>query len=145
MAKVTQTSSRKSDHIRINLEEDVSSGLTTGLERFRFLHQALPELDLEDVDLSVKLFKRTLKAPLLISSMTGGTEQAGKINLTLAEAAQVTGIAMGLGSQRVALEKSRIVFNLSSTPCCSRCFTFCQYRCNPIELRIWCPGVFESR
>ena len=104
MPKVTQTSSRKADHIRINLDEDVRSGLTSGLERYHFTHQALPELNLEEVDLSLQVFKRSLKAPLLISSMTGGTEQAGKINRTLAEAAQETGIAMGLGSQRAAIE-----------------------------------------
>jgi len=104
MPKVTQTSSRKADHIRINLDEDVRSGLTSGLERYHFTHQALPELNLEEVDLSLHIFERSLKAPLLISSMTGGTEQAGKINRTLAEAAQETGIAMGLGSQRAAIE-----------------------------------------
>ena len=104
MPKVTQTSSRKADHIRINLDEDVKSGLTSGLERYHFTHQALPELNLEEVDLSLQVFERSLRAPLLISSMTGGTEQAGKINRRLAEAAQETGIAMGLGSQRAAIE-----------------------------------------
>jgi isopentenyl-diphosphate delta-isomerase len=101
-------SSRKSDHIRINLEKDVQSGLTTGLERYRFIHMALPELDLEAVDLSQTLFGRHLRAPILISSMTGGTEEAGAINRTLAEAAQVTGIAMGLGSQRAAIEHEEL-------------------------------------
>jgi len=104
MAKVTQTGSRKSDHIRINLEEDVRSGLTTGLERFRFIHQALPEIDLEAVDLSTRVFGRQLQTPLLISSMTGGTKEAGDINRRLAAAAQEMGVAMGLGSQRAALE-----------------------------------------
>lgn len=96
---------RKSDHIRINLEEDVNfRQLTTGLEHYHFLHQALPEIDLADIDTSVSFLGKTLKAPLLISSMTGGTEQARQINLTLAEAAEQCGIAMGLGSQRAALE-----------------------------------------
>ena len=104
MPKVTQTGSRKTDHIRINLEEDVRSGLTTGLERFRFTHQALPELDLEAIDLSTKIFGRKLQAPILISSMTGGTKEAKEINLNLAEAAQEMGVAMGLGSQRAAIE-----------------------------------------
>jgi isopentenyl-diphosphate delta-isomerase len=104
MPKVTPISSRKSDHIRINLEEDVRSGLTTGLERYRFTHQALPELDLEAVDLSLRLFGRSLRAPVLISSMTGGTPEAAAINRILAAAAQETGIAMGLGSQRAAIE-----------------------------------------
>ena len=104
MPKVTQTSSRKADHIRINLDENVKSGLTSGLERYRFTHQALPELNFEDIDLGLRLFERQLNAPILISSMTGGTAQAGEINRTLAQAAQETGIAMGLGSQRAAIE-----------------------------------------
>ena len=58
MPKVTQTSSRKADHIRINLEEDVRSGLTTGLERLHFNHQALPELNLDEVNLEQDLFGR---------------------------------------------------------------------------------------
>lgn len=113
MKKVTQTSDRKSDHIRINLEEDVQSGLTTGLERFRFIHQALPELDLSEVDITQSLFGRQVKAPILISSMTGGTDAARAINQTLAEAAQLTGVAMGVGSQRVALEQPEAVDSFS--------------------------------
>jgi isopentenyl-diphosphate delta-isomerase len=100
-----QLSQRKADHIRINLEEDVSfPNLTTGFELFRFVHQALPELDLDAIDMGITVFGKQLQAPLLISSMTGGTEEGAIINLQLAEAAQATGIAMGLGSQRVALE-----------------------------------------
>ncbi len=103
-----QTTSRKADHIRINLEEDVKSALTTGLEKYRFVHEALPEIDLQDIDLSVKLFGKTLRTPILISSMTGGTDRAGAINLALAEAAQYTGVAMGVGSQRAALERPEL-------------------------------------
>ncbi len=105
MAEVTGTAARKADHIRINLEEDVRSGLTTGLERYHFVHQAVPELDLAAVDTSTTWFGRALRAPLLISSMTGGTEQARQINRTLAQAAQAAGIGMGLGSQRAAIEQ----------------------------------------
>ncbi len=97
-------SNRKSDHIRINLEEDVQSSLTTGLEKYRFVHQALPEMNLHQVDLSQTLFGRLVRAPILISSMTGGTDEAARINHTLAEAAQEAGVAMGVGSQRAALE-----------------------------------------
>lgn len=104
MPKVTQTSERKADHIRINLEEDVRSGLTTGLETYFFLHEALPDINLPDIDLRVSLFGKTLNAPILISSMTGGTEEAARINRALAQAAQAKGIAMGVGSQRAALE-----------------------------------------
>jgi len=111
MGKVTpnvSTSARKADHIRINLEEDVRSGLTTGLERYHFIHQALPELDLAAVDTRVQWFGKTLAAPFLISSMTGGTEAAREINRTLAAAAQSAGIAMGLGSQRAAIENPEL-------------------------------------
>ncbi|MGH2523361.1 MAG: type 2 isopentenyl-diphosphate Delta-isomerase, partial [Anaerolineales bacterium] len=111
MSEVTSapaTATRKADHIRINLEEDVRSGLTTGLERYRFIHQALPELDLASIDASGPLFGKTLRAPLLISSMTGGTDRAHAINRTLAAAAQSAGIAMGLGSQRAAIENPEL-------------------------------------
>jgi isopentenyl-diphosphate delta-isomerase len=102
MSKVT--AARKADHIRVNLEEDVASGLTTGLETLRFEHNALPELDLSEVDPGTELFGRKLEAPLLISSMTGGTPRAAEINRNLAVAAQSTRIVMGLGSQRAAIE-----------------------------------------
>jgi isopentenyl-diphosphate delta-isomerase len=105
MSKVTRTTKRKDDHLRINIEEDVESGISTGLERLRFRHTALPELALEDVDCRTTFLKKELSFPLLISSMTGGTEEAERINKILAEAAQVHRIAMGVGSQRVAIEQ----------------------------------------
>jgi isopentenyl-diphosphate delta-isomerase len=102
MSKVTME--RKADHIRVNLEEDVDSGLFAGFEHLHFEHSALPEIDLDDIDLSQDFLGKTLAAPLLISSMTGGTAQASEINRNLAIAVQQAGIAMGLGSQRVAIE-----------------------------------------
>ncbi len=104
MKKDTQLPERKKDHIRINLEKDVSSALTTRLERYHFIHQALPEMALEDVNLSQTLFGKHQPVPVLVSSMTGGTAEAARINRTLAEAAQEVGLAMGVGSQRAALE-----------------------------------------
>ncbi len=96
---------RKADHIRINLEEDVAfPTLTTGLERFHFTHQALPELNLQEIDTHVELFGKRLTAPILVSSMTGGTADAARINQNLAEAAEHQGLAMGVGSQRAGLE-----------------------------------------
>ena len=104
-----QTQSRKADHIRICLEEDVQFQQTTnGLERYRFTHCCLPELDRNDIDISTTFLGKHLLAPLLISSMTGGTEQAGIINQRLAEVAQHYKIAMGVGSQRVAVEKPQV-------------------------------------
>lgn len=103
---------RKAEHIRINLEENVDfPHLTTGLERYRFLHQALPELDLHDIDSTVNLFGKRLSAPILISSMTGGTDIAHRINRHLAEAAQTHKIAMGLGSQRAAVVDSSLAYS----------------------------------
>jgi isopentenyl-diphosphate delta-isomerase len=76
----------------------------------------LPEINLANVDTSVSLFGKKLKAPLLISSMTGGTEQAQLINRTLAEAAEISGIAMGLGSQRAALEDTDLEVTFQVRP-----------------------------
>jgi isopentenyl-diphosphate Delta-isomerase len=104
MPKVAPIAQRKADHIKINLEKDVRSALTTGLEKYHFIHEALPELDLARIDTSLSLFTRRLAAPILISSMTGGTVDAETINLRLAEAAQEMKIAMGVGSQRVAIQ-----------------------------------------
>jgi isopentenyl-diphosphate delta-isomerase len=104
MPKVAPIDQRKADHIKINLEQDVRSALTTGLENYHFIHEALPELDLNRIDTTLSLFGKQLAAPILISSMTGGTEEAGEINQRLAEAAQEVGVAMGVGSQRAALE-----------------------------------------
>jgi isopentenyl-diphosphate delta-isomerase len=108
MPKVTEPDRierRKDDHIRINLEEDVRfPRLTTGLERVRFMHQAVPELNLARVSTQTSFLGKPLNSPLLISSMTGGTERAQNINRVLAEAAQEARIALGLGSMRAAIE-----------------------------------------
>ena len=106
MSKVAPIDQRKADHIKINLEKDVRSALTTGLEKYHFVHEALPELDLKEIDTSLSLFGKQLSAPILISSMTGGTADAESINLRLAEAAQEMKIAMGVGSQRAAIENT---------------------------------------
>jgi isopentenyl-diphosphate delta-isomerase len=101
---------RKADHIRINLDENVQFPLlTTGFERYRLVHQALPELDLRQIDTATELLSRSLKIPLLISSMTGGTEAAGAINRNLAMGAQARGIAMGIGSQRTGIEQPETI------------------------------------
>jgi len=101
---------RKLDHIRINLEEEVQfRRLRSGLEQVRFIHQALPNLDLDQVDTGITFLGKHLRAPLLISSMTGGTAEAQVINRNLATAAQEAGIAMGLGSQRAAIEDPSLI------------------------------------
>ena len=101
---------RKADHIRINLEENVQfPALTNGFEHYRLVHQALPELDLHEIDTGVDLLGKQLRLPLLISSMTGGTDAARAINRNLARGAQARGIAMGLGSQRTGIEQADTV------------------------------------
>ena len=105
VSEPTRTGTRKADHIRINLEDDVSGkGITTGLEQYRFEHCALPSLDLDDVETRTSFLGHELQLPLLISSMTGGVAEGGLINRNLAIAAQACGVAMGLGSGRIALE-----------------------------------------
>jgi isopentenyl-diphosphate delta-isomerase len=101
------TEARKADHIKIVLEQDVQGkAITTGFERYALEHCALPSVDFDRIDLSQTLWHKALQAPLLMSSMTGGTAQATQINRHLAEVAQSLGIAMGVGSQRAALENS---------------------------------------
>lgn len=103
--ELPNTQTRKADHLRICLEDDVQfRQLTNGLDRYSFTHDCLPELDLGEVDLKSQFLSKTLQAPILISSMTGGTEQAKTINCRLAIAAQKYGLAMGVGSQRIAVE-----------------------------------------
>jgi isopentenyl-diphosphate delta-isomerase len=109
MRKVAPVSRRKADHIQINLEKDVASSRTTGLERLRFDNAAVPELDLRAIRTDLIFLGRRLSAPLLISSMTGGTSEAQTLNLALAQAAQHSGVAMGLGSLRAALEDPSLV------------------------------------
>jgi len=101
---------RKSEHLRIALEEPVSPGsISAGFDRYRFQHVALPELDLADVSMATQFLGRNLAAPLLISSMTGGTPAATAINHRLAAAAQELGVALALGSVRAALEDSELI------------------------------------
>jgi len=106
--KDTIISSRKAEHIQINLENDVKSSLKTGLDDIQFIHQALPEINLENIVLDQKLFGKVLSSPILISSMTGGTPEASRINKRLASVAQEMNIAMGVGSQRAAIEDPKL-------------------------------------
>jgi isopentenyl-diphosphate Delta-isomerase len=105
------TEKRKTEHIRISLHEDVEGkNISTGLENYRFLPDALPELSFKDVNLTADFLGKTMRTPFLISSMTGGTETAHKINQNLASAAQERGWAIGLGSMRAAVEKEELAY-----------------------------------
>jgi isopentenyl-diphosphate Delta-isomerase len=100
---LNQISARKLEHLRLSLEASVQSTRGNGFERWGFNHRALPELDLDAVELSTTFFNRRLRLPFLISSMTGGVKAAGEINRRLALVAQTLGLAFGVGSQRAGL------------------------------------------
>ncbi len=100
----TKTQSRKKDHIEIALKKDVQYSFSPGFERMQIMHNAIPEMALQDVDLSYDFLGKKIEYPLLIEAMTGGCESASLINKKLAESAQKAGVAMGLGSQRAMLE-----------------------------------------
>jgi len=105
----SETSSRKLEHIRLVVSSKVESLESTLLEYVRIVHRPLPELDLEDVDLSVEFCGgRRLRAPLMITGMTGGHPDVSWINEALARVAEEFGIAMGVGSQRAAIEDPRL-------------------------------------
>lgn len=101
---MTPIGNRKDDHLRLCLESDVQSTIRAGFEDWRFVHQALPEIDFAEVTTETTFLGHRLAAPILISAMTGGSEMAGTVNRNLAIAAQALGLAMGLGSQRIQLE-----------------------------------------
>lgn len=107
--KLSATQQRKKEHLELCLDgEAVSSSYGSGFDRYAFIHNALPEVDINEIDLSTSFMGKRLGAPLLISSMTGGFKLARKVNQNLAAAAQELGLAMGVGSQRVALEAPEV-------------------------------------
>jgi len=105
--------SRKSDHINICLDEPVESAELAGFDAWRMDYQALPEIGLDDVDLSTTIAGKTLRAPLIIGAMTGGTEEAKELNLRLAAAAESKGVGFALGSGRIAIEKPDLLSTFS--------------------------------
>lgn len=102
---------RKKEHIDICLNKQVeTTSVTTLFEEYFFVHQALPEIDFNEIDMSIALLGKKINFPLLISSMVGGTEMAYNINRNLAIVARDLGIAMAVGSQRCAIEKHEFKF-----------------------------------
>jgi isopentenyl-diphosphate delta-isomerase len=95
---------RKAEHIELALDPRTQLG-GSAFEAYRFGHEALPEIDRDAIDTSVTFLGEELSAPLLISCMTGGTDAASRINLNLAAAAEVRRVAVGVGSQRKAIEE----------------------------------------
>lgn len=96
---------RKKEGIDIPLKRDVQArSNSTYLECVKFIHNALPEIDFEDIDTATTFLNHKFSAPIIIDSMTGGTPEATKINGRLGELAEEYGFAMGLGSQRAGLK-----------------------------------------
>jgi isopentenyl-diphosphate Delta-isomerase len=103
-----RTTSRKKQHVAITLTKDVRfRGKTTGLERLEFVHNALPELNLDEIDTGTRFLGKDLALPLMVSCMTGGYADALAINRDLAAVCESARIALGVGSQRQALEESQ--------------------------------------
>lgn len=97
------TSSRKLDHLRICLEEEIESG-STGFEDIRLVHEALPGSDMDSLDLGSEFLGHRFGSPLFISAMTGGHPETADVNAVLAQAAQKYNLGIGVGSQRAAIE-----------------------------------------
>ena len=104
-----ETRKRKAEHIRISLSKNVQArNVTTGFEDVHFVHKALPEIDKHKINLSTTVFNHKFAAPILVGAITGGTEEATKINATIAEVVEKLGLGMGVGSQRAALEDKKL-------------------------------------
>lgn len=98
--EVTQ---RKIEHVNIALERDVSAPQRANWNDITFVHQALPEVDLDGIDLSTTFLGHTLRYPIFMSSLTGGHPDVTNINRNLARAAEHYGLVLGVGSQRAAI------------------------------------------
>lgn len=101
LMKITE---RKDRHIAVCLRGDVRSGVTNGFEKYRLIHNPLPEADFESFSTETEFLGKRIAAPLLISSMTCGTEEGERINRNLTEAAETLGLPFAIGSQRIFLE-----------------------------------------
>lgn len=99
---------RKIDHIKLSLDEE-SQALNNPFDKYQLDYRALPDINLDDVDTDTKLLGKVISQPLIIASMTGGTEYAATINKNLAIAAEKTNVAMGVGSQRIALSSKSAI------------------------------------
>ncbi len=100
--------SRKDNHIAVCLNQDVQSECLNGFEKYRLIHNALPEIDFENVKIDTVFLKKNISAPILISSITGGTKSGNRINRSLVEAANTLNIPFAMGSMRILLEENSI-------------------------------------
>jgi isopentenyl-diphosphate delta-isomerase len=105
---------RKKEGIDIPLQKNVQAKTTsTYLEYVRLVHNALPEVDYDDIDTSMTFLGKRFSAPIIIDSMTGGTDEATVINGRLGELAEKYGFGMGLGSQRAGLKSEELAATYS--------------------------------
>jgi len=103
-----KTVQRKKEHLELCLTDDVKfKSKTNGFEKYEFIHNAITEVEIDKINFETKLFKKKINYPFLISCMTGGTGAAEKINEQLAIVAQDLSLAVGVGSQRQALENQK--------------------------------------
>lgn len=107
------TSERKLEHLLLCANCDVEYRKSTGFEDIELIHKALPEVNMEEIDISVELFGKKLEAPLIITAITGGHPAATKINSELAKTADKMNIGMGVGSQRAAVEIPELISTYS--------------------------------
>ena len=110
---MTHIETRKQRHIRVSLKEKVEANITNGFEDINLIHRAIPEVDFSKIDTSIILYGKKLSVPLIISAITGGTEEAKKINQTLATVAEKMRIGMSVGSQRIALQQPETIDSFS--------------------------------
>lgn len=104
-----QTENRKAEHISICLKDKAQArNVTTGFDDIHFVHRALPEVDKKKIDVSTIVFNHKFSAPLIVGGMTGGTEEATRINAAIAEAVETLQLGMGVGSQRAAIENPKL-------------------------------------
>jgi isopentenyl-diphosphate Delta-isomerase len=118
------TEARKARHLDVCLEDDVASSRDPGWSAVRLRHEALPEIALEDVDVTARFLDFRLRAPIVISSMTGGTQRAGDLNRRLAEAAESGGLLMGLGSGRALIENPALLPTFDVRECAPHAVLF---------------------
>jgi isopentenyl-diphosphate Delta-isomerase len=112
----SEISRRKSEHLRIVLEEEVLHRDGTLLDGVHLMHQALPELDLAEIDTSQEFFGKRLAAPFLIASMSGGAAHTREMNHQLAAVAERCGVAFAVGSQRAMLERPELHADFAVRP-----------------------------
>ncbi|MET1101397.1 MAG: type 2 isopentenyl-diphosphate Delta-isomerase [Pyrodictiaceae archaeon] len=114
-----QTRLRKLDHIRITIDSDIEHHGTSLLEEVFLTHQAIPETSLDDIDSSIEFLGKRINAPIMVTGMTGGHEATAKINCDIASVVEELGLAMGVGSQRAAIENKSLSWTFKAARDCA--------------------------